>query len=218
LGLTADGIIGPKTAEAMMKALGIKTKVEFALFLGQVKHESGNFSYARENLNYSADGLVKTWSTRFRHILPGESKTINQGRDGKAIAEYYARQPEKIANRVYANRMGNGDEASGDGWKYRGAGALQLTGKDNFLAYFKWSGLPPETDPNILEKPEHYFKSAKWFFDVNNVWRNCGKASERCCLAVSRHVNCGSPNAAKMPINFQERWAETFKIATGIGA
>ena len=106
----------------IMEKFGIDNPLRLSHFLSQCAHESGNFKLVRENLNYSADGL--------RKIFPKYFPTIE-------VANKYARQPEKIANRVYANRMGNGDEASGDGWKYKGAGFVQLTGKDNYTAFGK---------------------------------------------------------------------------------
>ena len=94
----------------------IVTPKRLAAFLAQTAHESAGFTAVRENLNYSAQGLMKTWPARFN----------------QTTAAAYARQPEKIANKVYANRMGNGDEASGDGWRYRGRGLIQFTGKANY--------------------------------------------------------------------------------------
>ena len=98
----------------------IDTPQRVAAFIAQCAHESGNFRFLRENLNYSAKGLMTT----FKKYFPTE-----------ALATQYQRQPERIANRVYANRMGNGDEASGDGWRYCGRGLIQLTGKDNYTFF-----------------------------------------------------------------------------------
>ena len=109
-----------KPLNAAMAKYDITTPLRQAAFLAQVFHESGNLAYIEENLNYSAKGLMSTWPTRFPTL---------------AIAQVYERKPEKIANKVYANRMGNRGEDSGDGWKFRGAGLIQLTGKDNHLAY-----------------------------------------------------------------------------------
>src|SRR5688572_5216436 len=98
---------------------GIDTPLRRAHFLAQVAHESGGFKRLVENLNYSADALVRTWPSRF----------------DAATAKQYARQPERIANKVYAGRLGNGDETSGDGWRYRGRGYIQLTGQVNYADY-----------------------------------------------------------------------------------
>ena len=112
IGVTADGSFGPGTMKAAM-AFYKFTPIRAAHFFAQTAHETGEYKLFSENLNYSAQGLQGTFGKYF----PG------------TLEESYARNPEKIANRVYADRMGNGNEASGDGWKYRGRGALQLTGK-----------------------------------------------------------------------------------------
>jgi putative chitinase len=193
LGLMPDGVIGKNTAKAMMEDLGIVDKLLFAHMMGQMWHESGNFEAGRENLNYSAESLAKTWPNRFRRRLPGESTIINEGKDGKAIAEYYARQPEKIANRVYANRMGNGDEASGDGWKYRGIFGLQLTGKTNITKFMKSVGLSESTNPDtLLDDPRLYFLAGLFWFKDNGVDKLCTDKSDTCIIKVSKRVNGGT--------------------------
>lgn len=137
----------------------INTPKRVSAFLAQCGHESGGFSVLKENLNYSADGL--------NNIFPKYFK--NAGRD----AAPYARQPEKIANLVYANRMGNGDEKSGDGWRYRGRGPIQLTGKDNYRAFANDYFDDPETllnDPDLLT--DHIPTSllaAVWFWQKNKL-------------------------------------------------
>lgn len=178
LGLTPDGIIGPNTAKAIMNDLGITDKLLFAHVVAQMAHESGGFLHARENLNYSADGLLKIFK---KYFTPEQARA-------------YARNPEKIANRVYANRMGNGDEASGDGWKYRGIFGLQLTGKTNIQAFIDESlGLPKDTDPeSLLDDPRNYFLSAFFWFKSNGVDKMCVEANNACVTAVSRRVNGGT--------------------------
>lgn len=192
-GLTPDGLIGKNTANVMMTDLGIKTTVEFCHFIAQIKHESVQFTAGRENLNYGKDGLKNIFGKYF---------TANE-----LIA--YARQPEKIANRVYANRMGNGPESSGDGWKFRGTAALQLTGKNNILAYFKYVGLPEDTDPNVLLEPQHYFKTAIWFFDINNVWQYCEGQHDENVVLVSKKINLGNAFSKRTPIGLKERLVAT---------
>ena len=192
--LTPDGNIGKRTAEVLMKVLGITSSVNFAHFIAQIQHESGNFSAGRENLNYSADALVKLFG---KHFLG-------------AAAKNYARQPEAIANRLYANRMGNGYEISGDGWRYRGTAALQLTGKTNVQLYLKSVGLPLDTDPNVLLTGIHYFGTAKWFFDTNSIWKYCSKSNSS-ILTVSRIINLGSATSKSTPIGLPERIALTNK-------
>ena len=131
-----------------------------------------------ENLNYSADGLLKNFIKYFKD---------------RATAEEYARKPEKIANRVYASRMGNGDEASGDGWKYRGRGALQLTGHDNYKAFADYCKRPEVlTNPDLVAT-ELSFESAMWFFDKNHLWDICDKGvNDDTILAITKKVNGGT--------------------------
>ena len=130
------------------------SSTRIAHFFSQVLHESGSMRYDTENLNYSAKALRLVFGKYF--------KTAKE-------AKAYARQPEKIANRVYARRMGNGTEASGDGWKYRGRGFIQLTGKNNYRAFAKWIG-----DPEVLENPDvvatdYPVHSAVFYWDTNNL-------------------------------------------------
>ena len=120
--------------EAMGKH-GIVTALRIAHFLSQIVHESAHMKAVVENLNYSADGLRRTF--------PGYFKT-------PAIAQAYARKPEKIANRVYGDRMGNGPESSGDGFRYRGRGLVQLTGKSNYKAFSDWVGHDCVDEPDAV--------------------------------------------------------------------
>lgn len=141
--------------EELLPKYGIAdSKLRLAHFFSQVLHESGCMRFDMENLNYSAKALRAVFGKYF--------KTASQ-------AEKYARQPEKIANRVYANRMGNGSESGGDGWKYRGRGLIQLTGKNNYQAFAKWMD-----DDNIVDSPdlvasEYAVHSAVFFWDRNNL-------------------------------------------------
>ena len=125
-----------------------------AMFIAQLAHESGGFRYVEENLNYSADALQRV----FKKYFPTPE-----------FAEEYARQPEKIANRVYANRMGNGDESSGDGWKYRGRGLIQLTGTNNYASYSMQADNEALIKPEIVSEPEYAADSAGWFWMVNRL-------------------------------------------------
>lgn len=125
-----------------------------AAFLAQVAHESGNFVYTKENLNYSQSALRKV----FKKYFPTDAST--QG---------YARNPEKIANKVYANRMGNGPESSGDGWKYRGRGLIQLTGKNNYTLIAKSLNRFMDETISYLETTEGAVSSAAWFWDINKL-------------------------------------------------
>lgn len=131
-----------------MGAHWINTPSRVAMFLATCLYESGGFMRLAENLNYSADGLLRMWPALF---------------DADAAAAY-AHQPELIANRAYANRNGNGDEASGDGWRYRGRGLIQLTGKRNFMRAEAASGLDLLDRPELLEQPMPAADTAAWFW------------------------------------------------------
>ena len=126
----------------------IDTPLRLASFLAQIGHESGNLKYFRENTNYTSDGMMVVFPQHFTY---------------KNAKEYH-RKPEKIANRVYANRMGNGDEASGDGWRYRGRGFIQLTGKNNYEACGTGIGVDLIANPEYLETVEGASRSAAWFW------------------------------------------------------
>lgn len=170
---------------------GITTPLRLAHFLSQCGHESGGFRAVTENLNYSADGLKKI----FPKYFPGN------------INESYARNPQKIANRVYSSRMGNGDEASGEGFKFRGRGYIQLTGKSNYMAFDK------TVDDDIIANPDlvatkYPLASAAFFFWKNNLWSICDQgATDQVVAAVTKRVNgahIGLPDRLK---HFKEYWA-----------
>lgn len=131
-----------------------ENKNEVASFLAQVGHESGQGAFRAENLNYSAQGLQKVFGKYFPTL---------------ALANSYARQPMKIANRVYANRMGNGPETSGDGWKHRGRGGIQITGKDNYTALAKWLGKSIDDTIRFMETDDGFWIGAAWFWDVHGL-------------------------------------------------
>jgi putative chitinase len=152
----------------------INTPERQAAFIGQCGHESGGFKILQENLNYSAEGLQKTWPKRF--------PTLED-------AQPYARQPEKIANKVYAGRNGNGDEASGEGWRYRGRGCIQLTGKANYNAAGDALGVDFLADPDVVATPQYAALTAGWFWfihDLNSL------ADARDDLAITKKINGGT--------------------------
>ena len=155
------------------KAFGITTRLRLAAFLAQIGHESSSLTRVVENLNYSAQGLMSTWPSRF--------KTLES-------ALPYHRNPEKIANKVYANRMGNGNEASGDGWRYRGRGTKQITGKDNYRAISKAFGVDFVSQPELLEHPVWAALSAAWFWHVNNLNHLADKGD---IASVTKKINGG---------------------------
>jgi putative chitinase len=188
LGLTADGAFGPGTMKAAMKFYNL-TPERAAHFFAQTGHETGDFKVYNENLNYSAQGLQGIFGKYF----PGN------------LEESYARQPEKIANRVYASRMGNGDEKSGDGWKFRGRGAIQLTGKDNYTQFSKHINKPEIlTNPDLVAT-EYSFESALFFFDKNKLWSICDQGvNDAAILALTKRVNGGTHG-------LEDRKAKTLK-------
>jgi putative chitinase len=176
IGTTPDGVFGPNTMKAAMVYYKL-TPVRAAHFFAQTSHETGEFKVFSENLNYSSKGLQNIFGKYF----PG---TLN---------ESYARNPEKIASRVYASRMGNGNEASGDGWKFRGRGALQLTGKDNYAAFAKYLNKPEiMTNPDLVATT-YSFESAMFFFDKNKLWDICNKGiNDAAILALTKRINGGT--------------------------
>jgi len=161
----------------------ITNTLRLAHFLSQCGHESGNFKAVSENLNYTAAGLKKI----FPRYFPGN------------LSESYSRNPEKIANKVYASRMGNGDEASGDGWKYKGAGFIQLTGKANHQAFDKFVEDDILANPSLVAT-KYPLASAAWFFDSNKLWGICDKGADKSVVqAVTKRVNGGL-------IGIEDRW------------
>jgi putative chitinase len=177
IGVTADGAFGPGTLKAAMKFYKF-TPARAAHFFAQTAHESGNFKAFSENLNYGAKGLLGI----FKKYFPTEAK-----------AAEYERKPEKIANLVYANRMGNGDEASGDGYKFRGRGALQLTGKDNYKAFADYMKQPEIMDNPDLVATKYSFESAIFFFDKNKLWTICDQGvNDASILALTKRINGGT--------------------------
>jgi putative chitinase len=151
----------------------INTSERIAGFLAQIGHESGGLRFTSENLNYRAEALTRVWPSRFP---PG-------------VAESYAMQPEKIANRAYADRMGNGDEASGDGWKYRGRGLIQLTGADNYAAFSLDADNEALVNPDLVAEPELAALSAGWFWNKNGL---NALADAKDIVGMSRRINGGT--------------------------
>ena len=178
IGVTADGAFGPGTLKAAAAYYKLSPN-RAAHFFAQCAHESGNFKAFSENLNYGAKGLRGIFGKYF----PTD-----------AMARAYERKPAKIANRVYANRMGNGDEASGEGFAYKGRGPLQLTGKNNYRAFGKYIGREQE----ILDNPdlvatELGFESALWFFDANKLWSICDQGiNDAAILQLTKRINGGT--------------------------
>lgn len=149
-------------------------KQRAAAFLAQTAHESGGFNFVKENLNYSADGLQKI----FKKYFPDA-----------AIAQQYARQPEKIANRVYANRMGNGPEESGDGYRFCGRGLIQLTGRNNYERFAADLGVTIEECVAYMETVDGACASAGWFWDNNNLNQYCDSGD---FVTLTKRINGGT--------------------------
>ena len=167
-----------------------------AAFVAQVGHESGHLTRLVENLNYSADGLANTWPSRYAEP-DGKGKYVKVQVAGKArnkpntLALSVDRKPEQIANIAYGNRMGNA--APGDGWKYRGRGLIQITGKNNYRACGEALGMDVIAQPELLEKPQHACMSAAWFWATNglNTLADAGKLD-----AITQRINGGHNGAA----------------------
>ena len=162
--------------DALSKVLpdyDITTPERVSAFIAQCAHESGGFKALKENLNYRAASLCRVWPRLFPTM---------------EIANQYAHKPEMIANRAYGNRMGNGDEASGDGHRYCGRGLIQLTGKNNYTAFAESIETPVEELPEYLSTFEGAVQSACWFWETNNLnrWSDAGDIKE-----LTRRINGG---------------------------
>ncbi len=182
-----DSVIAmiPETAAKFQ----IDSPLRLAHFLAQCGHESGGFRIAAENLNYSAKGL--------RGIFGKYFKT-----DAEAAA--YERKPEKIANKVYASRMGNGAESSGDGFKFRGRGFIQLTGRDNYTAFGKSIGVDIANNPDLVGS-EYKLLSAAWFWSKNGLNKLAdGGASDAVVTSITKRVNGGTIGLADRIKHFKE--------------
>jgi putative chitinase len=167
----------------------INTPLRLAHFLSQCGHESGQFRVVNENLNYGAKGLLGI----FKKYFPTEDK-----------AKMYERKPEKIANLVYASRMGNGPESSGDGYKYRGRGYIQLTGKDNYTAFGKSIGENIAATPDLVAT-QYPLLSAAWFFNKNGLHKLADKgATPEVVTMVTKRVNGGTIGLADRLKHFKE--------------
>jgi putative chitinase len=167
--------------ERLSETLGqyqITTLQRVSMFLAQVGQESNGFSVWEENLNYSAQGLLQTFPSHF----------------SPALAAAYARQPQRIANRVYADRLGNGPESSGDGWKYRGRGAIQITGKANYAAFGASRNLDADGALALLSNQHGGLDAAGWFWDNHslNALADTGNV-----MAVTKVINGGTNGLAQ---------------------
>ena len=163
----------PHLEEALPRHGIAESRLRLAHFFAQVLHESGCMRFDMENMNYSSDALQKVFGKYF---------------PTKEEADAYARKPEKIANRVYANRMGNGDEASGDGWRYRGRGLIQLTGRANYKAFAEWIGNAHLMDEPDLVCTEYAVHSAVFFWVTNDLNRFADRDD---VVGLTKRINGG---------------------------
>jgi putative chitinase len=173
------------------KKFNITNPLRLAHFLAQCGHESAGFKAIQENLNYSADGLKKI----FPKYFPGN------------LAEGYAKNPEKIASKVYGSRMGNGDETTKEGFKFRGRGYIQLTGKDNYTKFAKFIGEDTVANPDLVAT-KYPLASAAFFFDSNKLWEICDRgADDATVTAVTKRVNGGTIGLPDRIKHFKEYFA-----------
>lgn len=218
-GLTSDGLVGNKTWAKMFEPISIPPSdfklenlkghipdsviaqipdtaskfnitntLRLAHFLSQCAHESGGFRSVKENMNYSAKGLLGVFGKYFN----------------STTAEQYQRNQEMIGSRVYANRMGNGDESSKEGFKFRGRGYIQLTGKNNYTRFGKFIGEDLLSNPDLVAT-KYPLASAAFFFDSNNLWSICDKgATEDVVKLVTRRVNGGTIGLEDRQKHFKE--------------
>ena len=187
VGAKPDGSFGPNTARAIAKHYEL-SPARAAHLLGQASHESGGFKLVRENLNYTSETMMRVWPSRFR--------TLEE-------AQPFARNPKGLADKVYSNRMGNGD---GEGHIYIGRGFLQLTGKDNYKAFAADMRVPEiMQDPSLVET-EYAFETALWFFEKNNLFAIADKGvSNDTIKQITKRVNGGY-------IGLNHRSEETYKV------
>ena len=169
--------IGEQWVDALnetFQRFNILTPIQQASFIGQCGHECGNFKTLEENLNYKAETLMKLWKTRFPTI---------------EIANEYARNPKKIANKVYANRMGNRDESSGDGYRFRGRGCIQLTGHANYFHAGNACGEDFVMNPDLVATPRYAAMTAGWFWDTHKLNQYADRTDY---LMMTKKINGGT--------------------------
>ena len=169
--------IGPQWVDALnatFDRFNISTPVQQASFIGQCGHECGQFKVLEENLNYRAETLMKLWSKRFPTL---------------EFANQYARNPKKIANMVYSNRMGNRDEASGDGYRFRGRGCIQLTGHANYFHAGQACGQDFVMEPDLVATPQYAAMTAGWFWNTHNLNQY---ADSRNFVLMTKRINGGT--------------------------
>jgi putative chitinase len=180
---TIDNFLEP--LNKTLEHFEINNTQRIAMFMAQIGHESGGLKFLEENLNYRADRLVVIFPRHFRDVDPNQ----------------YGRNPEKIANRVYANRMGNGPESSGDGWRYRGRGLIQLTGHDNYARFAADMGMSVEDAVQYLTTHEGAAMSAGWFWGKNNLNATADRGD---IVANTKRINGGTIGLADRQAHYEE--------------
>ena len=209
-----DAAVKKLLADALNKhlpAYGINTRLRVAHFIAQCLHETGDFNFLIENMNYSAQGLANTWPSRFGrkdekgnyiyHTVNGAKRNVPT-----SVAEDLARQPIAIGNYVYANRYGNGDTASGDGYRYRGRGPFHLTFKNNYKAFGAHAGVDLVAHPEDVQGIDLGVKSACWFWATND----CNKfADADDIIGVTKKINGGA-------IGLKDREAKLARVKTAM--
>lgn len=197
-GIIPGHILEQLTPEFLQQS-EINGPLRLSNFLGQSEEESGKFTKEIENLNYSAEGLMKTWPSHF-----------NNSNIAADYAAHYAHKPEMIANLVYANRMGNGNEVSGDGWKYRGRGDIELTGRDNYKGFEVWlnsKNMGPKI--NIMDYPDlvsstYALLSAVYYFYNHGLWAICDKGVDLATVTILTHKINGGELGLKDRFNYTQ--------------
>jgi len=193
-GVAGDGVFGPNTYKAIMTYYKLSNNIA-AHFMGQCSHETGNFTAFAENLNYSANGLMKT----FKKYFPTLESTVG-----------YANNEQKIANKVYGNRMQNGTESSGDGFKFKGRGAIQLTGRLNYTLFATSINKPEVLINTNLVANELAFEAALWFFKTNGLFKIADNGTDLdTIINITKKVNGGTHG-------LDDRVAKTQKYAAYI--
>jgi putative chitinase len=194
IGVKPDNSFGPSTLKAIKEYYKLSDE-RAAHFCGQVAHETGGFNIFTENLNYSATGLLN----KFKKYFPGN------------LSDLYARQPHKIGSRIYANRMGNGNEASQEGYFFRGRGGLQTTGKANYKSFSEYIG-----DQKIMVNPDlvatnYAFEAAIYFFKENSLWTICDRGvTDATILSLTKRIN-GGTNGLDERVSLTKRYYSWLK-------
>ena len=195
----------PSLVEAMTK-FGIGDALQVSHFLSQIMHESGNFKFVTEGLNYSADGLANTFPKRYGlKDAAGAYVKVNNRISPNPLANSLAKKPEAIANNLYADRMGNGPESSGDGFKFCGRGYIQLTGKENYIAFGKAINEDLTVNPALVATPKYASLSAAWFFSKAGLNQIADKGATTTVITeVTKKINGGIIGLSERIANFNE--------------